>query len=236
VHLIRATWRQWGATLTLLYAVHRALQHLSSGRSGLICYGLYAQPIGAGQFAAVRDEPKTLVERAGPNSACVASFPRPQPVIAQRFATGADCHVAIVNGAFAGYIWISRATFEEDEVRCSYKLPDGGDAVWDFDVYVEPSRRMGRTMARLWKAVDAELTREGVRWSFSRISIFNRASVAAHKHLGATRVGTAAFLCLGPLQIALFNNAPFIHLSINRQTRGPILQLRSPSRTWKADD
>lgn len=226
---VRATLAQFGLPLTLLYASHRILQRLSGGHAGLVCYALYAQPVGAGQFSAVRGDSATVVVPASETSSFVAAFPRPSPVVVQRFAAGARCFVVTVREQFGGYIWVARTRHDEDEVRCRYLLPDVSATVWDFDVYVEPHLRLGRTLGRLWKAVDAELAREGVRWSFSRISRFNRASVATHERLGAIRVGFATFLCLGPVQIALLSNAPYLHLSIGASP-GPSVRLRQPRR------
>jgi hypothetical protein len=162
--------------------------------------------------------------------ALVHEFPRPADVLARRFAQGTSCHSAIVNGRFGGFIWISRQCYEEDEVRCSYRLDDPQRCVWDFDVYVPPELRMGRTLARLWQHVDALLAAEGVAWSLSRISAFNRASQQSHARLGAVQVGWAVFLVLGPVQLALATRTPYLHLSLTRASR-PTLTVRAPSAT-----
>ena len=224
---IRRAIAEFGVAVTLLYAGHRLLQRISGDRGRLVCYGLYAQPIGAGQFAAVRDDSATVVARADSAGPLVTVFPRPASVIAQRFLQGAQCYVATVRGAFAGFIWMARGWHEEDEVRCRYELPDCRTAVWDFDVYVEPRLRMGRTLARLWKAVDADLAQDGVRWSFSRISLFNRGSITTHERLGAVRVGRAVFVCIGPVQVTLLSSAPFLHISIGANA-GPTIRLSPP--------
>jgi hypothetical protein len=227
----RSTLAELGALPALLYAVHRMLQRLSDGRSALVCYGLYAQPVGAGRYASVRDHPATVIARADPASPLTASFPRPAAVIESRFRHGAQCYAGTVKGRFAGFIWLAHGGHDEDEVRCRYALPDAPGAVWDFDVYVEPSLRMGRTLARLWKAVDAQLVQEGVRWSFSRISLFNPPSITTHERLGAQRVGWAVFLCIGPAQLAVFGMAPYLHFSIGG--RPPTLRLRPPTAPQK---
>lgn len=223
----RSTIAQLGGAWAGLYAVHVALRAVTGGRARIVPYLLYAQPIGADVYRGVRDDPATRIERVDPNDEIVRDFPRPAAVLAQRFAAGAHCHVARVRGRFGAYLWIDRRDHDEDEVRCRYRLPSDGRSTWDFDVYVEPDFRVGRTLARLWKAADATLAREGVRWSFSRISAFNRVSIATHERLGARRVGRAVFVVAGGLQLAVLDSAPYLHLSVGGQA-GPVLRLRAP--------
>jgi hypothetical protein len=203
----RAHWQglvaeQGGAGAALLYVVHRMLQRLSGGRVAIVPYWLMAQPIGAGAFGRLAGDPHTVVRPVSADDPVTAAFPRPREVVAQRFASGAECHVVWVRGQFAGHIWIARGRFAEDEVRCVFEIADPATGVWDFDVYLEPRLRFGRTMGRLWMAVDEALAATGVRWSFSRINGFNSASLRAHERLGARAVGRAVFLCVGRRQLA----------------------------------
>lgn len=223
----RRTLREMGAGTTALYALHRLLPRLSGGRLQLFAYGLYAQPLGQGLLDAVRDDPQTVVTVVDAGTPLAAAFPRPPTVIAERFASGAECHAATLRGEFAGYIWIARGHYDEDEVRCRYELPADGRSVWDFDVHVEPHLRLGRTMARLWKAVDAALAAEGVRWTFSRISLFNRASLQSHARLGARHCGSVVFLQAGPLQAACSTVPPRCQWSWGRGSAAR-LPLRPP--------
>jgi hypothetical protein len=217
--------RGWG--LTALYALHRALQAASAGRARLVPYALVAQPIGCGVYAALRNDPATVVRVASPGDALSAAFPRPAAVNQQRWARGATCHVVTVKDSFAGTLWTVRGRYDEDEVRCEFVLADAQRCVWDFDVYVEPRFRLGRTLGRLWKAVDAQLAAEGVQWSFSRISLFNPASLSSHARLGARTTGHAVFLVLGPVQLAWSSLAPHWHLSTAAASR-PQLRLAAP--------
>lgn len=212
--------------LAALYLMHRLLQRASGGKAALVPYLLVAQPVGNSVLAAVKSDPGTVVERVGPGHGVLAQFPRPKAVIDERHAHGDECHAAWVKGAFAGYIWLARARYVEDEVRCVYEIADPALGVWDYDVYVEPRLRLGRTMARLWKAVDQALAAEGIQWTFSRINRFNNASIKSHQRLGAVTLGHALFLCLGPLQIAWLPMAPF--LSVDTNGPGPRVLLRKP--------
>lgn len=223
---LRATVAELGSGLTALYALHRLLQILRIGR--VVPYTLVAQPIGSGIYAGVRDDPSTTVQIAGPESPIKADFPRPPAINALRWAAGAICHACLVKGHFAGTIWIQRSRYEEDEVRCDYLLPDGESCVWDFDVYVAPEFRSGRTMARLWKAVDTNLASQGVRWSASRISRFNSASLRSHQRLGAVEVGRLTFFVIGPWQLMWDSQARRSHLSLSPRNR-PVVRLHAPA-------
>lgn len=215
-----------GWPVAWLYLLHRGLGLLRVGH--VVPYALMAQPIGQGAYAAVRDDPATVTRIALADDALSAALPRPDAVNRARWAQAARCHLCSVKGQFAGTIWIQRDHYDEDEVQCRYVLAEPATSVWDFDVYVEPSRRLGRTLGRLWKAVDAQLAAEGVRWSFSRISKFNPASMNSHARLGAVPIGWATFVVLGRVQLALASTAPHLHLSW-RGARRPSYRLHPPA-------
>lgn len=210
------------------YVLTRALEALSGGHVRLVKYYLVAQPIGQPASKPMRPDAATTLLSVAAGDACEADFPRPPAVLARRRAAGARCTAALVRGEFAGFIWIQRGRYEEDELRCTYVLDDPLRSVWDYDVYVEPKYRVGRTMARLWSHVDAELAASGVRWSFSRISAFNPASLASHARLGTVRCGSALFLCAGPLQLSWLPRFPWLHGSLS-DSRAPRLHLRPPA-------
>ena len=189
-----------GTGLAALYVLHRVLQKSSGGRAAIVPYLLVAQPVDNPTLANVKADAGTVVQRVGPGHPLLAAFPRPAAVIAQRFADGAECYVATVKGNFAGHIWIARGRYVEDEVRCTYEIADPATGVWDYDVYVEPRFRHGRTIGRLWKAVDETLAAEGVKWTFSRINRFNAASVRSHQRLDAVTVGRVVFVVWGAVQ------------------------------------
>jgi hypothetical protein len=214
----------WPARLMSL--CHRALARLSGGRAGLYVYLLCAQPIGDPGGPRLRADPGASVRRIEPDDPLQADFPRPAAVQARRYAAGAECWALSLRGRFAGHIWIQRHAYDEDEVRCRYVLP-GPECVWDFDVYVPPELRAGRALARLWQGVDDALAAQGVRWSCSRISLFNPASVRAHERLGARHVGTVGCLVLGPVQITLGPHRPRLHIGSTAKP-GPSVQISPP--------
>lgn len=222
---LRAMVRERGPLLALLYIIHRILGRITGGRARIVPYRLVAQPIGQG--VSVRDDPHYVVSLIGPGHPFVASLPRPPEVNAVRWSSGAHCYALAVKADLAGTIWIQRKAYVEDEVRCRYVLVDPAHSVWDFDVYVIPRLRLGRAMARLWKAVDADLAAQGVTWSFSRISMFNPESLNSHARLGARGIGWAVFACFGPWQAALFSNRPWLpRISV---VGTPEIQLHPPA-------
>lgn len=184
------------------YLFARLCARLTGGWLRVVKYYVVAQPVTAMPLTALRADPATVIDWVPEGHPLCASFPRPAAVIARRYRGGARCLAAVVKGEFAGYIWLQGHAYQEDEVRCTYRLADPVRSVWDFDVYVVPRFRWGRTMARLWQAADARLAAEGVRWSLSRISAFNPESLAAHRRLGTVDVKRLLFVCAGRHQVA----------------------------------
>ncbi|MBS3935953.1 MAG: GNAT family N-acetyltransferase [Sulfuritalea sp.] len=204
---------------TLLYLTSRVLQLASRGRVRLVRYLVVAQPVPPAPLPGCRPSPASSVAAVLPANPLCASFPRPQEIIARRFANGDTCLVATVNGRFAGFLWYARNHYEEDEVRCNYVLADYATTAWDYDVYVEPEFRLGRTLSRLWAAAHAQLRAEGIRWTFSRISAFNANSLNSHRQLGARPFATLTFLCLGPLQLGFGLPGRRVHLCVGARGR-----------------
>ena len=82
-------------------------------------------------------------------------------------------------------------------------------------------------MARLWHGVNRALWDDGVRWSYSRISLYSRKSVQSHEKLGARGVGVVAFLVLGPLQLSLGPRRWHLRLSTGAHDI-PVIHLPPP--------
>lgn len=226
-----ARWRalrtQFGTTEAVLYVIHRALDKTSGGRARLVRYRIVAQPIGRAGAPRLRDDPATQLALTPPDSPLQQHFPRPAAVIRRRYAAGGHCLSAVIKGDFAGYIWWQHQRYEEDEVRCTFVLTAPERCVWDYDVYVAPRYRLGRTMARLWQAVDQHLAAQGIDWTLSRISTFNPGSLNSHARLGTETCAHASFLVLGRLQLAFLGQRPFLHLSW-RDDQRPQLRLGPP--------
>lgn len=220
---MRKTLRELGATNGLLYLLGQTLQRATNGRAFIVRYHFVAQPVPRTPDKHARPSARSSVRKVTPTDPIVATFPRPASVIAQRFASGATCFVAENDGHFAGYLWIARDAYEEDEIRCRYEFSPTESCAWDFDVYVAPEYRIGRTFARLWDAANEHLSKAGVLWSLSRISAFNRASIAAHERLGISKLCAATFLTLGPLQVSFLPGRTRMHLRSR-----PVIRLAAP--------
>lgn len=200
-----------------LYFVSRGLARLTGDRVRLVRYHLVAQPVPDAPRPANARRTRFTFRRAASVDAVIASAPRPRAVLEQRLREGAACIVAECDGQLAGFVWLAERAYMEDEVRCLFRLDPHAQAAWDFDVYVAPAYRATRVFAQLWDAAHALSRERGHRWTFSRISGFNPASLAAHRRLGAADLGRATFLVLGPLQLSFFSIAPYVHVALSRR-------------------
>ena len=209
-----------------LYLLDRALDRFTGGRARLVKYAVVAQPVPEKPLlGASRSE--LDVRAVSADDPIVRSFPRPPEVIAWRFRGGGLCFVACRGEQFVGFLWLHEQPYEEDEVRCIFVPQPQHAAVWDYDVYVEPEFRLGRAFVRLWDAAYEHLRLRGARWTMSRISSFNSASLASHARLGARKLASATFLCLGCVQLSWFSMLPWVHLSFSHAQR-PRLVVRAP--------
>ena len=230
IQRLAQTFAQFGKLNGLLYLLDRAFSLLSHGKLRLIRYVLVAQPVPAAPASPVASSGRSLVRQATAGDPVETAFPRPAQVIAHRWKGGSICFVAEVSERFAGYLWLARGQYHEDEVRCTYVLAQQAISAWDYDVYVEPEFRLGRTLSRLWQAANRHMHQQGVQWTFSRISTFNLNSLAAHARLGIREVGSATFVKAGGAQIMFSSLRPFLHLSFSAQS-APVLQLDPPEHT-----
>lgn len=213
----------------MLYIASRALARVTSGRVRLVKYRFVAAPVPRASAAAIRSRGgRTAIARVYPGDALARQFPRPAQVIERRFASEATCLAARIDDRFVGYAWLQFGPYDEDEVRCRYVTLPPERTSWDFDVYVDPAHRMGRTFVRLWDAAYALLRERGIEWTLSRISAFNAESLRAHARFGARAIGTAVFVCAGRFQLTLASIPPFVHAARDARRR-PQFLLRAPA-------
>lgn len=224
---LKAPLRHLGLVEGLYYLASRVINKISFGRARLIRYHIVAQPVPIEAPANLRPDGGTVIAPVGAGDALCAEFPRPPAIIAARYSNGNTCLAAKVKGHFAGFLWYAHHHYEEDEVRCRFEIAEPKLAVWDYDVYVEPQYRLGRTLGRLWAAAHAQLRAEGIRWSFSRISTFNPNSLHSHARLGARNIGTLTFLTLGQAQLTFGLTDRRIHYSASTDT-WPEYRLHAP--------
>ena len=201
--------REMGTSTAFLYLLDRLLRRINR-KFGFYYYHFVAQPL--------VDQPR-LPPTRGKNFSfrllqapepVLDSLDRPPAVIRERFVQGAQCLMATKNEVLVGCIWFVRGAYAEDEVRVDFLLPQDDPCVWDFDVFVAESERLGFLFAKQWDAFDALLKPQGIRYTVSRINAFNTHSLASHRRLKAKECGWALFLRLGPIQWMLSDQRPFV--------------------------
>ncbi len=192
-----------------LYLLARLFDRLSPGL-GLYAYELMVQPITGKALLSPNLAKNLSFTELVPGHADLQRLPVDKTVIAARFEQGAQCLGVYRKGMLIGYLWFCFGQYEEDEVRCTYLLPGGGQSVFDFDLYVFPEHRMGLGFVGIWHAANQYLGERGVRHTFSRLTRFNVASRRSHAHLGWKCVGRAVFLRLWRLELMGASVAPYI--------------------------
>ncbi|MCL4720512.1 MAG: hypothetical protein KJ041_00865 [Gammaproteobacteria bacterium] len=229
-HLRRlaSPFREFGPAAGTVYVVDRLLQVLSPA-CRVYLYELMAQPVPDGPLLPerrIRDLEFREIHAGDPD---IARMPLREGIAALRFRQGAFCLGAYLRGALIGYVWFCRHAYEEDEVRCTYVLPEGNDSVFDFDLYILPERRMGIAFMAIWHGANEFLRGQGIRVSYSRMTRFNTMSRRSHRSLGARRTGGAIFLKLGRLEAMLATVPPFASLSVTGRPRLRLSPLRDRS-------
>ncbi len=203
--------KDFGLTTALLYLTQRALSRLPLGLN-VVKYNLVAQP--------VPPEPKrqrphslkiTLVEQEQYNDDW---FPRPRPAINARYAQGSICFVAFDDDKALACLWLKpQGEFIEDTVRCRFQPLPVKHTAWDFDVFVHPEYRLGRTFLHLWNHAFSWMREKDIRWTMSRIDAFNLPSINAHKRLGAVTTDSITFWTWGSWQLSISSQAPRLVVS-----------------------
>lgn len=207
---LRHLHREMGSTGLVWYLAALLVARLKLGR--LHRYVFLAQPVANPR--PLSNTTATLVVKQISRSEYQSNwFPRPDHVINERFDQGAQCLVAFSKGAPAACLWLVFDSYVEDEVRCHYRLWPAETTAWDFDVFLHPEYRLGRTFARLWDAAEKHLSAEGRHWCLSRVNAFNPSSLRAHQRRGAIAVGKATFLTLGTVQLLISGKPPYFHVS-----------------------
>lgn len=226
LHKLRTNVRDLGAANSAFYALRRAAGKLGGG-AAVHRYALVVQPIPPGPLLPPGRARSTVIRPVAPGDPALAAMPLTEDVLRYRFDQGAACFGAFRDGEMVGCLWLRLGPYLEDEVRCRFVPLPAGRSAWDFDVYVVPGLRAGLTFARLWDAANDYLRAQGITRSFSRISVFNAASLASHRRLGARTLGTATFVRLGRWQVMVASLPPYLHLS-TRPGAVPEIRLRAP--------
>ena len=208
---MRHTLAQLGWQNAILYWLGRALDKGSAGRWTLHRYHFIAQYVGDTPLTPPRGRDIDIRPQTA-SDPLPGDYPRPPAVVRDRYVQGALSLTAWRGGRLAGFLWLIADAYQEDEVRARYRLASSR-ASWDFDVWVRPEERLGWVFGRLWEAARQHLRRHDVRWTCSRISAFNPASLRAHAQIGTVLLGGALFLRCGAWQWMVASLAPYVHLS-----------------------
>jgi len=153
-------------------------------------------------------------------------FPRPPEFIDARYDQGALCFVAFSDGQPTACLWLIQGGFFEDTIRAQFSPQPTECTAWDFDVFIHPEYRLGRTFMHLWEhAFDWMRARE-IRWTMSRINAFNLSSVHSHRRLGARFLHHVTFWHWGKLQLSLSDASPRIQIGM---TNIPEFTIHAPS-------
>lgn len=225
--------RRLGAMDAALMITARALARLSGNRAQLFKYYFMAQPVPRAPVRASRSSGIVVSEltRGDPR---LAQMNRTRDELARRFDGAARCFAACQGDTLAGFLWFTERQYEEDEVRCTFRVHPDDRAVWDLDVHIEPRYRLGRTFALLWEAAFAAMRARGVRWSISRVSAFKSESMRAHQRLGARPTGWMVFVLLGSIQFTLDSLGNFKCRRLEQRPY-PVVEVRAPAASDEAD-
>jgi hypothetical protein len=210
--------RQYGVGAGLLYLIDRVMRTCSA-RTGLFVYELMVQPIHVKPKLPASLRRQITFREIRQGDAEIDGMPARDDIKAARFRQRARCLGAFLKGRLVGYLWYCRDAYEEDEVRCTFVLPPGGDSVFDFDLYVMPEYRTGIGFAAVWDIANAHFDAAGVRRTYSRLTRFNLPSRRAHRHLGWQVAGRAVFVELWSAQVMVATLRPYVHLSLRGATR-----------------
>ncbi len=214
-HALYQMLQQWGWFNFCLFLLNKLLVTVSRGSCRIYRYYFVAQPVGKAVLLPPGKGRKIEIRLIDEQDEIVRQFPRPPAAIQARFKQGAKCLVASKDARFIGFLWLLPGNYhyQEDEVRARYIPLPSERTAWDFDVYVAPEFRLGRTFPRLWDEANRILAENCVLWSCSRISAFNSGSLQAHAHFGTLSLGSAIFFCAGHWQMTFASISPYFHLS-----------------------
>jgi hypothetical protein len=203
---IAGPFREFGFS-GVIYAADRLLRRLHP-RVGLVLYDLMSQPITDRPLLPAGLARHLSYRELAADSAEVSAMPARHDVKVSRFAQGAVALGVFRKDELIGYVWFCKGRYIEDEVRCIYEMREPDKSVFDFDLVVLPSARMGLGFGALWHCANQYLVARGVTTSFSRVTRFNVASMRAHERLGARRLGSVLFVQVGRFEAMLATVAP----------------------------
>jgi len=218
---------EFGFANAVLYVLGLALRKLCP-RVSIYRYYIVAQPVPEKSLLPPRRGRAIAVRELKQGDPAFSSLPLDDDVLAYRFAQNVICLGAFQDDKPIGCLWLCFDRYEEDEIRCTFRLHPAERVAWDFDVYLHPDARLGFAFLRLWDEANAILRDRGIAWTISRISGFNPGSMASHARMGAVRVGGLTALKGPRWQLVLGSYAP--SFSFRRLDRTlPIYKVSPPA-------
>jgi len=218
---LMSPFKEFGFFAGLFYSVDRVLQQISPNLR-LYVYELLAQPIPDKPLLPARLSKSLEMREIKAGDREIAQMPARPDIKELRFKQNAICLGAYQKGHFIGHIWFCFHEYEEDEVRCTFVLPEGNRSVFDFDLYVFPEYRMGLGFAGIWNGANEFLRSRGVVVSYSRLTRFNLASRRAHQQLGARCAARMLVLRAWQAELTIATVSPYVHLSLRAGNRARV--------------
>ena len=222
-HKLSEPFKNFGVTTALLYVCQRVLARLPVNLT-VMKYHLVAQPVPPEPKR--RRPHKLSITQIPPEQYRDHWFPRPRAAIEARYAQGAVCFVAFDNDEPLACLWLkAQGGFNEDTIRSRFEPTPVDHTAWDFDVYVHPAHRLGRTFLHLWTHAFDWMRERDIRWTMSRIDAFNLASINSHRRLGAQITGHVIYWTWGNWQLTLSSQRPRWNLS---RSAVPVYRVNTP--------
>lgn len=220
---IRSAFSTFGPGMGAVYLVNRACQRTGLP-VGVYPYVLVVQPVLDHAICPPTLGKSLRVRPVAADDPAVGAMPIDRSVVEFRRRQPTECFGAFQGDELVAYLWLCNGPYDEDEVRCRFIPEPEAHAVWDFDVFVFPARRLGPAFSRLWDEVYRDLGSRGVRWTVSRISALNPRSMRVHSGLKARPVGRATFVRIGPVQVMLSSMRPRLHIGFGSSSR-PVVRV-----------
>jgi GNAT superfamily N-acetyltransferase len=215
-----------GGTATALYLIDRLFGRFGNFIRLTPCL-ILAQPVPDKPLLRPGRGASVAVDRIEALGEGFAGMPMDETDLARRQAADAIGFAARKDGTVLGYQWLSLDAHDDELFCCRFEIEPMHSGAFDFDIFIRPEHRSSLAFVRLWDTAFAFLREHGVRWTFSYVSRFNPASVAAHRRLGGIETGRALFLRFGSTEVIMTNWRPWFHYAGG--TRRPVIRLRAPN-------
>lgn len=215
---LAAPFKEFGFVAGALYLIDRLMRAVSP-QLGLQVFEFTVQPITDKPLLPSRMAAGFEFREIGPADPEIAQMPARADIKAARYAQGAKCLGAFRKGELIGYLWFCHDHYEEDLVRCDYRLEPPGRSVFDFDLFILPQHRMGLGFVGVWHGANQYLRERGIVHTYSRITRFNLASRRAHAHLGCRCIGRALFVQAWRAELMFASVAPFVAVGVSSRHR-----------------